>query len=232
VPEAVDRVGEILDLAWAWWTPDAGNPYNCAPAERFSRERGWPCEIMQLWRKHHISLASPFHIRARFESLPFVTVPDVRQRQHGSSGYARVNQLAVELGIKSMLHVPVHLPKGRIGLVNWAGGREPSQLRALLPQISGALLAIGHLFMRNHAAQAGHDQSIVEERARLTLREWDCLRMLAQGYRDSEAAELLQISKSTLRFHVENVIRKLGCKNRTHTIALAAQLGLLGPIGH
>lgn len=230
--EAVDRVGAILDLAWAWWTPDAGHPYDCAPAERFSRERGWPREIMQLWRKHHISLASPFHIRSRFESLPFVTVPDVRQRQHGSIGYARVNQLAVELGIKAMLHVPVHLPKGRIALVNWAGTREPSQLRELLPQISGALLAIGHLFMRNYAAQAGQDQSIVEERARLTLREWDCLRMLAQGYRDSEAAELLQISKSTLRFHVENVIRKLGCKNRTHTIAMAAQLGLLGPIGH
>ena len=230
--EAVDRVGEILDLRWAWWTPDAGHPYDCAPAERFSRERGWPREIMQLWRKHHISLSSPFHIRSRFESLPFVTSPDVRPRQTNSSGYVRVNKLIVELGITAMLHVPIHLSKGRIALVNWAGAREPGELREMLPHISGELLSIGHLFMRNYAAQAGQDQSIVEERARLTLREWDCVRMLAQGYRDAEAAELLQISKSTLRFHVENVVRKFGCKNRAHAIAMAAQLGLLGPIGH
>jgi DNA-binding CsgD family transcriptional regulator len=229
---AIDQVGEILELPWAWWTPDAGHPYDCATAERFSRQRGWPPELMQLWRKHHISLSSPFHVRSRFESLPFVTLPDVRRRQHASSGYVRVNKLVVELGIRAMLHVPIHLPKGRIALVNWAGGREPSRLREILPQISGELLAIGHLFMRNYTGQAGQDQSIVEERARLTLREWDCLRMLAQGYRDAEAAELLQISKSTLRFHVENVVRKFGCKNRTHTIAMAAQLGLLGPIGH
>lgn len=63
------------------------------------------------------------------------------------------------------------------------------------------------------------------------MREWDCLRMLAQGYREAEAAELLNISKSTLRFHIENVVRKFGCKNRTHAVAMAAQLGLLGPVG-
>jgi DNA-binding CsgD family transcriptional regulator len=70
-----------------------------------------------------------------------------------------------------------------------------------------------------------------EEKARLTVREWDCLRMLAQGYREAEAAELLNISKSTLRFHIENVVRKFDCKNRTQAVAIAAQLGLLGPVG-
>ena len=101
----------------------------------------------------------------------------------------------------------------------------------MLAQISGELLAIGHLFMRSYDAEFGQDQSVVEEKSRLTLREWDCLRMLALGYREAEAAELLHISKSTLRFHIENVVRKFGCKNRTHAIAMAAQLGLLGPIG-
>jgi len=130
-----------------------------------------------------------------------------------------------------MLHVPVHLPKGRIGLVNWAGDHEPMEIRKLLPHISGELLAIGNLFMRNFSAQRGEDEAVFEERARLTVREWDCLRMLAQGYREAEAAELLNISKSTLRFHIENVVRKFGCKNRTHAVAMAAQLGLLGPVG-
>ena len=65
----------------------------------------------------------------------------------------------------------------------------------------------------------------------LTPREWDCLRTLAQGYREAEVAEVTGITKSTVRYHLENVVQKLGCKNRVQALALAAQLGLLGPVG-
>lgn len=229
---AIAEIADLLDMHWCWWTPDAAYPYDCEPARVFSSSRGWPSELMLIWRKHRISLYSPFHIRARFENLPFVSAPDLRDRQHSCTGYARANQILDELGIRSMLHVPVHLPKGRIGLVNWAGDRDLGEIREMLPHISGELLAIGNLFMRNFSAERGDDEAVHEEKARLTVREWDCLRMLAQGYREAEAAELLDISKSTLRFHIENVVRKFGCKNRTHAVAMAAQLGLLGPIGN
>ena len=228
---AVEEVADLLDMQKCWWTPDASSPYDCEPARLFSHSRGWPKELMEIWRKHKISLYSPFHIRSRFENLPFVSEPDMRERQHSCAGYVRANQILHELGIRSMLHVPVHLPKGRIGLVNWAGDHDVRELRKLLPYISGELLALGSLFMRNYAAQRGVDEAVHEERARLTVREWDCLRMLAQGFREAEAADLLDISKSTLRFHVENVVRKFGCKSRTQAVAMAAQLGLLGPIG-
>jgi DNA-binding CsgD family transcriptional regulator len=228
---AVEEVADLLDMQKCWWTPDASSPYDCEPARQFSHSRGWPKELMEIWRKHKISLYSPFHIRSRFENLPYATTPDLRDRQHACAGYVRANHIVHELGIRSMLHVPVHLPKGRIGLVNWAGDHDVRELRKLLPHIAGELLALGSLFMRNFDAQRGVVESVLEERARLTVREWDCLRMLAQGYREAEAADLLDISKSTLRFHVENVVRKFGCKSRTQAVAMAAQLGLLGPIG-
>src|SRR6266403_2025772 len=51
----------------------------------------------------------------------------------------------------------------------------------------------------------------------------------------SQIDELLRImgisTMLTVRFHLHNVVRKFGCKNRTQAIALAAQLGVLGPIG-
>jgi DNA-binding CsgD family transcriptional regulator len=229
---SLDRASELLAMPWAWWTPDTAQPYECRRAEQFSRDRGWPKDLMRLWRSQHITLHSPFHIRSRFEHVPFVTLPDVRARRNLCSGYARANQIITEIGIASMVHVPIHLAKGRIAMVSWAGEKEPAEWDQLLPEISGDLLAIGHLFMRIYLAEFGQNSTVAEERARLTLREWDCLRTLAQGYREAEAAELLQISKSTLRFHIENVVRKFGCRNRTHAVALAAQLGLLGPIGH
>ncbi len=228
---AIDEVGRLFDMNWVWWTPDCSHPYHCPRAQKFSREHGWPAEIMDLWQQNRLMLHSPFHIRSRFENLPFVTQPDTRDIHHGLPGYSRLNHLIAGLGVNALLHVPVHLPKGRIGLVNWGGKQPPEDVRAVLPEVTGELLAIGHLFMRNYDAEIGQDHSVDEEKARLTLREWDCLRLLAQGYREAEAAELLGISKSTLRFHVENVVRKFGCKNRTQAVAMAAQLGLLGPIG-
>jgi DNA-binding CsgD family transcriptional regulator len=228
---ALDRVGDILGLGWVWWTPDAASPYHCPRAEQFSRNRGWPAEIMQLWRENHLTLNSPFHIRSRFEHLPFVTRPDIRARAHGAAGYSRLNRLVAQLGVDAMLHVPVHLSKGQIGVVNWGGSGSPRDLVAILPEISAELLLLGHLFMRNYNAELGQGKSGSEDRQRLTPREWDCLRMLAQGYREAEVAELLGISKSTLRFHIENVVRKFECKTRTQAIAIVAQLGLLGPIG-
>jgi DNA-binding CsgD family transcriptional regulator len=228
---ALDAVSDILALDWSWWTPDMARPYHCPRAEKFSREHGWPVEIMQIWRGNRLTLNSPFHIRSRFEHLPFVTRPDTRANTHAGAGYTRLNRLVAELGITVMVHVPVHLPKGQIALVNWGGARSPRELGEVLPEISGQLLLIGHLFMRNYEAELGQGKSGAEERQRLTPREWDCLRMLAQGYREAEVAELLGISKSTLRFHIENVVRKFDCRTRTQAIAIVAQLGLLGPIG-
>jgi DNA-binding CsgD family transcriptional regulator len=65
----------------------------------------------------------------------------------------------------------------------------------------------------------------------LTPREWDCARTLAQGYREAEIAELIGIKQVTVRFHLDNIVQKFGCKTRTQAVALLAQLGLLGPIG-
>jgi DNA-binding CsgD family transcriptional regulator len=90
---------------------------------------------------------------------------------------------------------------------------------------------MGHYFMRIYRDQLGYSRAADEELSRLTPREWDCLRTLAQGYREAEIADVLGILKSTVRFHLNNVVRKFGCKNRTQAIALAAQLGVLGPIG-
>jgi len=164
--------------------------------------------------------------------MPFVTVPDTRARHHPCAGYVRANQIVIEMGITAMVHVPVHLAKGCIAMVSWAGQRDPADLSRLLRQISGDLLVIGHLFMRIYAAELGQNTKVAEERAHLTLRERECLRTLAQGYKEEEAAQILQISKSTLRFHIENSVKKFGCRNRTQALVLAAQLGLLGPIGH
>jgi PAS domain S-box-containing protein len=57
----------------------------------------------------------------------------------------------------------------------------------------------------------------------LTQSELKVLAMLVDGQSNARIAEQLVISPSTVRFHVTNIIRKLGVANRTEAAALAVR---------
>jgi DNA-binding NarL/FixJ family response regulator len=52
----------------------------------------------------------------------------------------------------------------------------------------------------------------------LTEREGEILRLIARGARDREVAEQLFISESTVKKHVQNVLRKLHARNRVEAV--------------
>jgi PAS domain S-box-containing protein len=57
----------------------------------------------------------------------------------------------------------------------------------------------------------------------LTQSELRILALLVDGQSNAKVAEHLVISPSTVRFHVTNIIRKLGVANRTEAAALAVR---------
>jgi DNA-binding NarL/FixJ family response regulator len=58
---------------------------------------------------------------------------------------------------------------------------------------------------------------------RLTERETDVLRLLAQGQSNQEIARNLSISDTTVRSHVSNILMKLGVSNRTQAALVARE---------
>ena len=66
--------------------------------------------------------------------------------------------------------------------------------------------------------------------SRLTERELEVLRYLASGNRNKEIAEYLSLSVRTVRFHIENLYRKLGVSSRTQAVRRASERGYLKPI--
>lgn len=62
--------------------------------------------------------------------------------------------------------------------------------------------------------QRGEDEQEAGTTADLTDREEEVLRLIAQGARDREIAEHLVISESTVKKHVQNLLRKLHARNR------------------
>jgi DNA-binding CsgD family transcriptional regulator len=63
---------------------------------------------------------------------------------------------------------------------------------------------------------------------RLTLRELECLRLLADGESTKRIAFRLGISAKTVQHHVAAARAKLGGRNSVHVVALAISAGLLG----
>jgi DNA-binding NarL/FixJ family response regulator len=61
----------------------------------------------------------------------------------------------------------------------------------------------------------------------ISMREREIIRLLADGLRNKEIANLLFVAEGTVKKHVYNIFRKLNVKNRFELISNALQSGLI-----
>jgi NarL family two-component system response regulator LiaR len=61
----------------------------------------------------------------------------------------------------------------------------------------------------------------------LTEREREVLALMVEGLSNPQIADRLMVSRSTVKFHVSNILSKLGVSSRTEAVALALQLDLV-----
>jgi len=95
------------------------------------------------------------------------------------------------------------------GVVFLAGAQRERLLADALPIVCYALFA---QVRGLSAAESG-------DRGPLTRRELEIMRLSADGLTSAEIAERLGISPRTVNQHVDNVVGKLGTRNRAHSIA-------------
>ena len=66
--------------------------------------------------------------------------------------------------------------------------------------------------------------------ARLTAREVEVLRLMAEGESNQSVAEGLGITLNTVKKHVRNIVDKLKARSRTHAAIQGAQAGMRAPV--
>lgn len=105
------------------------------------------------------------------------------------------------------------------------GSIDPGALTALLKAVkSGGLVVEPCLAMRLlHTARQRRRPSVLE----LSAREEEVLSFVSLGLTNGQIANRLQISRTTVRTHLEHVYQKLEASNRVEAVARAVVGGLL-----
>ncbi|GIE77122.1 DNA-binding response regulator [Actinoplanes philippinensis] len=81
-------------------------------------------------------------------------------------------------------------------------------------------------FVSAGAATAGSAESRLLDR--LTGREREVLRLVAEGYTNAEIAGLLTLAESTVKTHVKRILAKIGARDRAQAVVIAYRGGLAG----
>lgn len=114
-----------------------------------------------------------------------------------------------------------HGAAGMLSLVRGQGRISPMELKAKEQNmrwlVSLTHLSLSRVYLHHEAQQP----------ARLTQREIEAMKWTADGKSAQEIADILNITKHAVDFHLKNAIQKLQTSNKTAAVARAAVLGLL-----
>jgi len=96
-------------------------------------------------------------------------------------------------------------------------------------QLVDAIRAVarGERYLPNDVAAELIDALRDPGRERLTDREREIVRLLAAGLSNKEIGVRLEISERTVKYHVSEILARLGASNRAHAVSVARELGLV-----
>lgn len=190
---------------------------------------GWPSQFEKYWREPTFGFGSPIRAACRVDNRPFW----VNSRGiHGVTNNPYANEidfgdLEEKWHVKAAIVVPVYLPFSQIAFSVFTCEQNlRSDLGGEFNEYGEILNRISYKFLSDCFSLQPRPANLVAE-ARLTKRERECLRWISQGKTDDETAIIMSISRSTVRFHIQNALLKLNVTNRTQAVTRAAQLGFL-----
>lgn len=193
---------------------------------------GWEPELVDQWLQQKLHLVSPIAAVCRMSTKPFAwDAETVAKEIIKASGRTPIRwPLMPAQGFYGGITVPIHMPRGRTGSVSWYSRDARVDVAAVLAEHADLLRLAAQHFMDLVYAIRVEQASGADAPLGFSERELECLTWASLGRTDAEIGSVIHRSPTTARFHIDNAVRKLGARNRTQAVAIAAQHGLIHPL--
>jgi DNA-binding CsgD family transcriptional regulator len=180
----------------------------------------WPAEWLALYSERNFVANDYVVAEARRRIAPFTWL-EAKAERVLSEAEREIWDSAARWGWTDGLSVPIHGPGGYFAAVVMAGKQRamPSGLRNRLH-----LLA----FLTHERCRALTRFPVFKNpNAALSSRELECMRWVGAGKTDWEIGKIMGLAPSTVKSHVDQARRKLGCKTRPQAVARLVFSGLM-----
>ncbi len=154
----------------------------------------------------------PYVVRALRSSVPF-TVSEMRDDPE-YAGQRWTELLSDILKTGDGLIIPVYRDDEPLAGFTFAGQNPDTSAVA-----RATLQVLAHAAFEKFVEL--RDGTALPDASSLTVREIQCLRLIATGHEDAQVGQMLGISPRTVRFHVDSAKTRLGVTSRVQAIAKA-----------
>jgi LuxR family transcriptional activator of conjugal transfer of Ti plasmids len=135
----------------------------------------------------------------------------------------RFTEEAIYFGIRCGFTVPLHVGFGgttALSLTSAKPQSPPIEFRDFGPALTAAAFAHINLLRLTERIEEGIA-------AKLSPRETICLKWAALGMTKKDTAAIIGLSEKTVRFYLDNVVKKLAARNITQAVAIATDKYLI-----
>ena len=181
----------------------------------------------QEWRSQYLETAEYLNdpvVRAAMTNVLAFEWPTRPDPASLSKNEVEFLQNASEYGLRYSAAVPLHGPgPARAALCLMTD----STTKKSLDGCELITLQILGLSLHDTARRLRYDEQNGSDSSHLTDREIQCLAWAARGKTSWETAMILEVTETTINFHLTNAMKKLGVVTRPHAVATAVAMGLI-----
>jgi DNA-binding CsgD family transcriptional regulator len=199
--------------------------YGCAtdcPSLGLQKRHGHISNFDAGWLKHYaensLSEIDPVHVHALKKRTPAYWS---KCEQNAPTNAIQLMRNAADVGLKSGVIIPLSEGLREVSMVSLARNEKPEE--ETYETLAAVNLLSGYFYQ-------GYKSFLKKPvPVELSSREYEVLNWAAGGKTDAEIAVIVNISAPTVRYHWNNIFKKLDAYNRVYAVSKAVQMNLVTP---
>lgn len=212
--DVLARAGRALDLSCF--------AYLSLPSRRSDGLQlisNYPLKWTDHYLERHYERVDPVIVRALAAPEPFEWGHEATSDSLSKLQCALLDE-AAQFGIRCGFTIPIHNPRGPIAAVTFAADERRATFQRCV-EAHRHVLQLMAMYFHAHAQRRLAPNRVVDGVA-LSPRELECLEWAAQGKSAWEIGRLLNISRRTAAFHLDNAKTKFGVRTICQAVAKLA----------